>query len=237
MHSSENVDHAELAKFSKMAEDWWNPFGNCKPLHDINPLRLSFIEKYAPVKGKRILDIGCGGGILSEALARAGGHVTAIDLSHEALAIAMTHAQAEELSIDYRECAVEELVETQNNTYDIITCMELLEHVPEPAAIIQASAKLLKPNGHAFFSTINRKLKAYLYAVIGAEYLLKLLPKGTHDYRKFLTPVEMFEMLQAEGFQLSHTAGLEYHPIFKTYRLTTDVSVNYLLHCYKDAPT
>ncbi len=237
MQPGENVDPAEIAKFSKLAQEWWNPFGSCKPLHDINPLRVNFIEKYTALKDKTVLDIGCGGGILTEALARAGSKVTAIDLAHEALEVAKAHAAEEQLTIDYRECSAEDLATEIPHHFDVITCMELLEHVPDPAKIVQAAARLLKPNGHLFFSTINRNIKAYLYAVVGAEYLLKLLPKGTHDYHKFLTPNEMFEMLQPEGLQLSHMAGIQYHPILKTYRLTSDVSVNYLLHCYKDAPT
>ncbi len=237
MQPSDNVDPVEIAKFSKLAQDWWNPFGSCKPLHDINPLRLCFIQKYTALKDKTILDIGCGGGILTESLARAGGHVTAIDLSHEALEVAKAHAAQEQLTIDYRESSAEELATEAPASFDVITCMELLEHVPDPANIVQAAAKLLKSNGHVFFSTINRNLKAYLYAVVGAEYLLNLLPKGTHDYHKFLTPNEMFKMLQPEGLQLSHMAGIQYHPISKTYCLTSDVSVNYLLHCYKDVHT
>lgn len=219
-----------------MAQDWWNPFGSCKPLHDINPLRLKFIEQYAPLKDKRVLDLGCGGGILSEALAKAGANVTAIDVSSEALAAARAHATAAGLEIDYRECAVEELTGELAEQFDVITCMEMLEHVPDPAAIIKASAMLLKPNAHAFFSTINRNVKAYLHAVVGAEYILKLLPKGTHDYQKFLTPVELFDMLQKSGLQLADMAGISYHPINKIYKLTSDVSVNYLVHCYKDVP-
>jgi 2-polyprenyl-6-hydroxyphenyl methylase/3-demethylubiquinone-9 3-methyltransferase len=232
--SKSNVDPAEIAKFSLMAQDWWNPFGSCKPLHDINPLRFEFVEKYCPLGGKKILDVGCGGGILTESLARAGCKVTGIDLSEDAIEVAKNHANEQDLEIDYQVSSVEDLAVDHAHQFDVVTCMELLEHVPDPASIIHACAQLLKPNGHVFFSTINRNPKAYLYAVLGAEYLLKLLPKGTHHYEKFLRPTEMFTMLQAENLQLSHMAGIKYHPIFKTYKLTRDVSVNYLMHCYKD---
>lgn len=226
-----NVDQAEIAKFSSMAEDWWNPFGHCKPLHDINPLRLQFIQKHCSLEGLRILDVGCGGGILTESLAKAGGKVTGIDLSEEAIHVASQHAQQQGLSIDYRLSAVEDLVEDYAEQFDVITCMELLEHVPTPLSIINACAGLLKSNGNAFFSTLNRNLKAYMHAIIGAEYLLKLLPKGTHHYEKFIRPSEMFDMLSSVNLDLKDIAGLSYHPIFKTYKLTNDVSVNYLMAC------
>ncbi len=234
MQQNNNVDQAEIEKFSKMADEWWNPFGPCKPLHEINPLRLAFIEKYCSLSGKQILDIGCGGGILTESLAKAGGQVTGMDLSQEALAVAQAHALAENLAITYRHCAVEELAKNSPNHFDVITCMEMLEHVPDPGAVIRSAAKLLKPNGHAFFSTINRNPKSYVYAIIGAEYLLKLLPKGTHDYQRFLKPFEMFEMLQGAGLYMSNIAGMQYEFISKSYRLSSDVSVNYLIHSYKD---
>ncbi|MBA2654666.1 MAG: bifunctional 2-polyprenyl-6-hydroxyphenol methylase/3-demethylubiquinol 3-O-methyltransferase UbiG [Gammaproteobacteria bacterium] len=230
---SNNVDPAEIAKFSLLAEDWWNPFGSSKPLHDINPLRFEFIKKYTPLSNMAILDIGCGGGILSESLAKEGGKVTGIDLSEDAIKVATLHSQDQNVSVTYQVASAEDYAEEFPAQFDIITCMELLEHVPSPDSIIQACATLLKPKGHLFLSTINRNPKAYLYAILGAEYLLKLLPKGTHQYEKFIRPIEMAEMLHQADLQLAHMSGMHYHPIFKTYSLTDDVSVNYLVHCYK----
>lgn len=228
-----NVDQAEIAKFSLLAKDWWNPFGSSKPLHDINPLRLDFIQQHANLSNNLILDIGCGGGILTESLAEVGGKATGIDLSEEAIQVATLHAKDRGLSVEYEVASAEEYAENFPEKFDVITCMEMLEHVPDPASIIRASASLLKPNGHLFLSTLNRNVKSYLYAIIGAEYCLKMLPKGTHEYKKFIRPSEMFEMIQSAGLQLAHMAGLHYHPIFKKYSLTSDVSVNYLIHCYK----
>ncbi len=234
MQQEGNFNNAEIAKFSALAIDWWNPFGNCKPLHAVNPLRFNFIQKYTALSDLRILDIGCGGGILTESLAKAGGDVMGIDMSKEAIDVAKEHAKQQGLVIEYELNLAEELAKQHAGEFDIITCMELLEHVPAPMSLITACSKLLKNNGHIFFSTINRRSKAYLYAILGAEYLLKLLPKGTHRYDKFIRPIEMFNMLQKEDLQLAHMAGITYHPISRTYSLTEDVSVNYLLHCYKD---
>jgi 2-polyprenyl-6-hydroxyphenyl methylase / 3-demethylubiquinone-9 3-methyltransferase len=230
MHHHGNVDPAEIEKFSTMAADWWNPFGSCKPLHEINPLRLSFIQKQTSLEGKRVLDIGCGGGILTESLAKAGASVVAIDLSAEAIAVAQDHALSQDLTIEYVISSAEEFSDEHPGEFDIITCMEMLEHVPDPSAILSASAKLLKPNGDLFLSTINRNLKSYLQAILGAEYLLKLLPKGTHEYDKFIRPRELLAMLQQENLQIVDMAGLHYQPVFRTYTLNEDVSVNYLAH-------
>lgn len=228
-----NVDETEIAKFSLLAKDWWNPFGSCRPLHEINPLRLEFIQKYATVAQSYILDVGCGGGILTESLARAGANVTGIDYSEDAIEVAKLHAQEENLSLDYKVTTAEEYAHNFPAGFDIVVCMELLEHVPNPLSIIQACTTLLKPNGQLFLSTINRNLKSYLHAIIGAEYLLKLLPRGTHQYEKFIRPKELFEMLQQTGLTLEHMSGIHYHPIFRQYKLTSDVSVNYLVHCTK----
>jgi 2-polyprenyl-6-hydroxyphenyl methylase / 3-demethylubiquinone-9 3-methyltransferase len=229
-----NRDESEIAKFSMLADQWWHPFGHCKPLHDINPLRMEFIQRYAPLEGMKILDVGCGGGILSESLAHAGAHVTGIDLSQQALEIARAHAQDQHLTITYEVACVEDFSLNAPSSFDIVTCMELLEHVPDPGSIIKASAKLLQPNGQLFLSTINRNPKAFLFAIVGAEYLLKLLPKGTHHYAKFIKPTELFTMVQAAGLSFAHTQGIHYHPVFKNYTLAADISVNYLVHCNKN---
>lgn len=228
-----NVDPAEIAKFSRLASDWWNPFGTSAPLHHINPLRLEFIQKHCVLAQVPILDVGCGGGILSESLGKSGAKVVGIDMCEEAIAVARHHANEQGLPITYIETLAEDFALDHADQFDILTCMELLEHVPDPASLIAACARLLKPGGHAFFSTINRNLKAYVQAIIGAEFLLKLLPKGTHDYQRFIRPVEMFESLQAQGLRLVDMAGMHYNPITKTYRLTDDVSVNYLMYCCK----
>jgi 2-polyprenyl-6-hydroxyphenyl methylase / 3-demethylubiquinone-9 3-methyltransferase len=225
-----DADKAEIAKFSKLAKAWWNPFGSSKPLHDINPLRIDFIRKYAVLSSKHILDIGCGGGILTESLAKLGGIVTGIDLSVEVIDIAKHHASDQGLTIDYQVISAKEYADTFPHKFDIVTCMELLEHVADPLSLIASCANLLKPDGHLFLSTLNRNLKSYLYAILGAEYFLKLLPKGTHHYEKFIRPSELFAMLSHARLQLIHMAGICYHPIFRIYQLTSDVSINYLVH-------
>lgn len=233
MQKKANVDAGEIEKFASMAADWWNPFGSSQPLHRINPLRFEFIEKYTPLTGLCVLDIGCGGGILTESLAKAGAVAVGIDMASESIEVAKQHAAESKLTIDYQVIPAEAFADASPEKFDVVTCMELLEHVPDPESLVLAIAKLLKPGGHAFFSTINRNPKSFLYAIVGAEYLLRLLPKGTHHYEKFITPVELSSMIKKADLTLMHMSGFSYHPIFKTCRLTTNVSVNYLVHATK----
>ncbi|CAM4373124.1 MAG: Ubiquinone biosynthesis O-methyltransferase [Legionellaceae bacterium] len=226
-----NIDTREIIKFNEMASSWWDEKGPCKPLHDINPLRLHFIQENISLKGKKILDIGCGGGILTEALARQTEYVTGIDMSPEAITIARLHASIEKLNIDYQQVTAETFAEKNPQQFDIITCMELLEHVPHPESLIRACAKLIKPNGGIFFSTLNRTLTAYLFAILGAEYFLKLLPKGTHDYQKFIKPAELEKSLFENDLKLQTIKGIKYNPLFQKYTLTSNVSINYLIYC------
>ena len=235
-----NVDPAELAKFGALAARWWDPTSEFKPLHDINPLRLNHIDKLVSLAGKRVIDVGCGGGILAEAMALKGADVTGIDLSEKPLNVAGLHkletlAAGKRLSLDYRLVAAEEMAQEQPGQFDCVTCLEMLEHVPDPASTIQACAALAKPGGWLFFSTINRNPKSFLFAIIGAEYVLQLLPKGTHEYRRFLTPAELSNMARAAGLSVTEFTGMTYNPFTKVYRLGTDVSVNYMLACRKPA--
>lgn len=226
-----NVDAAEVAKFEALASRWWDRESEFKPLHDINPLRANFIDEHSPVAGRKVLDVGCGGGILSEALAQRGAEVTGIDMGEAPLGVARLHAEESGLTIDYRQITAEALAEQGAGQYDIVTCLEMLEHVPDPASVIRACATLVKPGGHVYFSTINRNPKAYVFAIVGAEYLLKLLPKGTHDYRKFIRPSELSRWMRAASLELKTLTGMTYNPLTKTYKLDpNDVSVNYLLH-------
>ena len=226
-----NVDPIELQKFSELAHRWWDVNSEFKPLHAINPLRLAWIENQVSLENKKVLDVGCGGGILTEAMHKQGAVVTGIDLAEKALKVAQLHALEMQISIDYRLIAAETLAEAEAGQYDVITCMEMLEHVPDPASIVKACAKLVKPGGHLFFSTINRNLKAYLYAIIGAEYILRLLPIGTHDYQKLITPAELAQYARLAGLEVQAFKGLTYNPITREYRLVDDVSVNYLVAC------
>jgi 2-polyprenyl-6-hydroxyphenyl methylase/3-demethylubiquinone-9 3-methyltransferase len=230
-----NADPKELAKFSELAHKWWDPESEFRPLHQINPLRLGWIEQCAgPLDGKRIVDVGCGGGILSEAMARKGAQVLGVDLAERSLKVAQLHAM--EAGIDnvaYREVAAEVLAEEQPGQFDIVTCMEMVEHVPDPAAIVAACAKLVKPGGWVFLSTLNRSPKSFLFAIVGAEYLLRLLPTGTHEYAKFIRPSELATWSRSAGLDLLHTRGMEYNPLTKRYWLSGDTSVNYLLACRK----
>lgn len=230
-HINLNADPRELDKFGELAHRWWDPDSEFKPLHDINPLRLDWIDKNTSLAGKRVLDVGCGGGILAESMARRGAQVTGIDLSERPLSVARLHLldSEEKLILEYRMIAVEALAEEQAASFDVITCMEMLEHVPEPASVVHACAKLVKPGGQIFLSTINRKPKAYLHAVIGAEYILNLLPRGTHDYARFLRPAELARDCRNAGLCVDEIIGMTYNPLNKIYTLNTDTSVNYLL--------
>jgi 2-polyprenyl-6-hydroxyphenyl methylase / 3-demethylubiquinone-9 3-methyltransferase len=225
-----NADPAELAKFSDLAHRWWDKHSEFKPLHEINPLRLDWIDQHAALKGKTVLDIGCGGGILADSMARRGATVMGIDLSTKALKVAQLHAlEAQTPNVQYREVSAEQLAHEQPAQYDVVTCMEMLEHVPDPASIVQACTALVKPGGWVFFSTINRNPKAWLLAVVGAEYVLNMLPKGTHDYAKFIRPSELATHLRSAGLVLRDSKGLQYNPLTRRYWLNTDTSVNYLL--------
>ena len=231
-----NADAQELAKFSELAHRWWDPTSEFKPLHQINPLRLDWIERLlgpGGVKGKRVLDVGCGGGILAEAMARRGAaQVLGIDLALKPLKVAQLHAlEAGVENIDYREVAVEALAAERPAAFDVVTCMEMLEHVPDPASVVRACAALVKPGGQVFFSTLNRNAKSFVFAIIGAEHVLKLLPKGTHEYAKFIRPSELAQWCRDAGLQLDHTRGMEYNPLSARYWLSGDTSVNYLFGC------
>ena len=231
----QNADQKELDKFSQLAHRWWDLNSEFRPLHDINPLRISWINEIISVNGKKVLDVGCGGGILAEGLAALGAQVTGIDLSDKALSVAQLHLLESGHSIDYRHIAAEDLAAQSPGGYDIVTCMEMLEHVPDPASIVTACAALARPGGHLFFSTLNRNPKSFLFAVIGAEYLLQLLPKGTHEYAKFIRPSELSRWAKNAGLSPSRFIGLGYNPITRTYSLGSDTSVNYLMHAVKPA--
>jgi 2-polyprenyl-6-hydroxyphenyl methylase/3-demethylubiquinone-9 3-methyltransferase len=224
-----NVDAAEIAKFSELAHRWWDPNSEFKPLHEINPLRLEWIDALAPLAGKKVLDVGCGGGILAEAMAGAGAMVSGIDLSEKALKVARLHLFESGRQVDYQLVSAEDYAAQHAGTFDIVTCMEMLEHVPDPASVVAACARLVKPGGHVFFSTLNRNPKSYLFAVIGAEYLLKLLPRGTHDYAKFIRPAELARMAREAGLETEQLIGMTYNPLTRIYRLEADTDVNYLL--------
>jgi len=225
-----NADPQELEKFSALAHRWWDPQSEFKPLHQINPLRLDWIERLAPLAGKSALDVGCGGGILAESMARRGARVKGIDLSDKALKVAQLHSLESRVAVDYEAVSAEDLAVRSPSAFDVVTCMELLEHVPEPASTVRACAGLARPGGDVFFSTINRNLKSYLFAVIGAEYVLKLLPKGTHDYAKFIKPSELARHCRDSGLAVKSIIGMTYNPLARTYALGEDTDVNYLVH-------
>jgi 2-polyprenyl-6-hydroxyphenyl methylase/3-demethylubiquinone-9 3-methyltransferase len=231
--SSINADPAELQKFAALAHRWWDPSSEFKPLHDINPLRLNYIDSIAKLNGKRVVDVGCGGGILSESMAQRGAEVTGIDLGEKALKVAQLHKLESGAEVDYRLVSVEALAAELPESFDVVTCMEMLEHVPDPEAIVTACARLVKPGGRVLFSTLNRNLKSYLFAVIGAEYILNMLPKGTHDYQKFIKPSELSAWCRAAGLDVADMTGMSYNPLVKRYSLSSDVSVNYILHATK----
>lgn len=228
-----NIDPEEVAKFSQSAAHWWDLSGEFKALHEINPLRVDFINKKAVLVGKTIIDIGCGGGILSESMAKMGAIVTGIDMSEAALNVAKLHQYESGLQIDYRLITAEEIAIEQPEKYDIVTCLEMLEHVPDPSSIIQSCAKLVKPGGDIFFSTLNRNMKSYLFAILGAEYVLKLIPKNTHDFAKFIRPSELSAWARKAGLNIVEMVGMGYNPLSKQYFLNADISVNYLVHAKK----
>lgn len=233
--TTRNVDESELAKFGALAARWWDPQSEFKPLHEINPLRLAWIDKRVGLKGKRVIDIGCGGGILSESMAALGAAVTGIDLSEKPLKVAQLHLLESGQTVEYRLIAAEDFAAQQPDVFDCVTCMEMLEHVPDPASTIRAAMVLAKPGGWVFFSTLNRNPKSFLFAIVGAEYILNLLPKGTHEYRRFITPSELAAMSRSAGLTISEFIGMTYHPVRKIYVLNDDVSVNYIVACRKPA--
>lgn len=230
-----NADPQEIQKFSELAHRWWDPTSEFKPLHEINPLRLEWINARVPLAGKHVVDIGCGGGILAESIARKGATVTGIDLSEKALKVAELHSLESGVEVRYECIAAEDLATREAGRYDVVTCMEMLEHVPDPAAIVQACAKLVKPGGHVFFSTLNRNPKSYLFAIIGAEYVLGLLPRGTHDYAKFITPAELSGYARSAYLEVQALKGMTYNPLTKIYALNQDTDVNYLMATVKPA--
>ncbi len=224
-----NADPLELQKFAELAHRWWDPTSEFRPLHEINPLRLEWINARAPLAGKNVIDVGCGGGILTESMARKGATVTGIDLGEKALKVADLHSLESGVAVRYKLIAAEDMAEQEAGQYDVVTCMEMLEHVPDPGAIVRAVAKLVKPGGQVFFSTLNRNPKSYLFAVIGAEYILRMLPKGTHDYEKFITPSELSQYIRSAGLEVAGFKGMGYNPLTKIYSLNDDTSVNYLV--------
>ena len=230
-----NADPAELEKFGRLAHRWWDPHGEFRPLHEINPLRLEWIDRHAPLAGMKVLDVGCGGGILAEAMARRGAQVTGIDLSEKGLRVAELHLLESQLAVHYEKAMAEDYAARHAGEFDAVTCMELLEHVPEPSAMVAACARLARPGGKVFFSTINRNAKSYLFAVIGAEYVLKLLPKGTHDYQRFIKPSELTRWSRSSGLSTDELIGMSYNPITQRYRLGRDCDVNYLVACTRNA--
>jgi 2-polyprenyl-6-hydroxyphenyl methylase/3-demethylubiquinone-9 3-methyltransferase len=228
-----NVDPSEIAKFEALASRWWDKESEFKPLHDINPLRLNYIDERASLAGKKVIDIGCGGGILSEGMAQRGSQVLGIDMGEAPLAVARLHGLESGVEVDYRQITVEELAEQEAGTFDVVTCLEMLEHVPQPASVIAACAKLLKPGGQLFLSTINRNPKAFLFAIIGAEHILKMLPKGTHEYKKFIKPSELTQYVRQAGLNLHDIIGMTYNPLLKNYKLGRNVDVNYIVYASK----
>jgi len=230
-----NADQSELDKFSALASRWWDPESEFKPLHAINPLRLGWIRQHAgALAGKRILDVGCGGGILSESMANDGAQVTGIDLADKSLKVARLHGLESGIKVDYQLISAEDMAARHPGEYDIVTCMEMLEHVPDPGSIVQACSTLVKPGGHVFFSTLNRNPKSFLFAIIGAEYLLRLLPRGTHDFENFIKPSELTAAVRKSGLTALSLAGMEYNPLTKIYSISGDTSVNYLLATHKE---
>lgn len=230
--NSENIDQAEIRKFDEVAASWWNKTGEFKPLHEINPLRMGYIMQHTGgLAGKKVLDIGCGGGILSEALARTGADVTGIDMAASPLEVGRAHAEAEGVNVNYQQSTAEDFAAEHAGEFDVVTCLEMLEHVPDPASVVASAAKLTNPDGHLFFSTLNRNPKSYMMAVVGAEYILNLVPRGTHDYQKFITPAELTHYAREVGLSVNDMTGLHYNPLFRSYSLGSNVDVNYMMHC------
>ncbi len=229
-----NVDHAEIAKFEALAHRWWDRESEFKPLHEINPLRVNWIDERVGLAGKQVLDVGCGGGILSESMALRGATVTAIDMGEAPLAVARLHQLESGVQVDYRQSTAEALAAEMPGQFDVVTCLEMLEHVPDPASVIAACQRLVKPGGQVFFSTINRNPKAYLLAIVGAEYLLKMLPRGTHDFKKFIRPSELGAWCRGSGLEVKDIVGLTYNPLSKTYKLGSDVDVNYMIQTLRE---
>lgn len=232
-NSKKNIDPREINKFEQLASRWWDPNSEFKPLHEINPLRLDYIDQRADLAGKRVLDVGCGGGILSEGMATRGANVTGIDMGEAPLNVARLHLLESGLEVDYIQTTVEDMAGEQPGSFNVVTCMEMLEHVPDPASVIASCCKLAKPGGHVFFSTINRNPKSYLFAIIGAEYLLRMLPKGTHDYRKFIRPSELHKWARQAGLETKALTGMNYNPFTRVYSLCADVDVNYIVHAVR----
>nr|CAA6824585.1 MAG: 3-demethylubiquinone-9 3-methyltransferase (EC [uncultured Thiotrichaceae bacterium] len=232
--STPNVDPNEIRKFEEIAHRWWDMDSEFKPLHDINPLRLNYIDNRAAIRGKKVLDVGCGGGILAESMAHRGAEVTGIDMGETPLSVATLHALETGIEMDYRQIPAEELAAEMPGQFDVVTCMEMLEHVPDPESIIQACSKLVKPEGHLFFSTLNRNPKSFMLAIVGTEYLLNMLPKGTHEYGKFIRPSELEQAARKNELDLKNISGLSYNPLFQSYRITEDVDVNYMMHFVKE---
>jgi len=229
-----NVDAAEIAKFSELAHRWWDPNSEFRPLHEINPLRLKWIDKQVSLADKKVLDVGCGGGILAEAMAALGAEVTGIDLSEKALKVAKLHLYESGRSVDYQLASAEDFAAQHAGAFDVVTCMEMLEHVPDPASVVAACSRLVKPGGWVFFSTLNRNPKSYLFAIIGAEYILNLLPRGTHEWAKFIKPAELARMAREAGLDTQQLIGMTYNPLTKIYKLGADTDVNYLLATRRD---
>ncbi len=233
-HAADNVDAAEIRKFSELASRWWDPHSEFRPLHEINPLRLDFINQRSPLDGKRVLDVGCGGGILSESMAAAGAEVTGIDMGEAPLNVARLHALESGVTVDYRQVTAEVLAAENPASFDIVTCLEMLEHVPDPASVVAACARLVKPGGAVYFSTINRNPKSFAFAILGAEYILRLLPRGTHQYAKLIRPSELERWCRAAGLRVTEMTGMHYNPLLRKYWLAPGLDVNYLVSCVLD---
>jgi 2-polyprenyl-6-hydroxyphenyl methylase/3-demethylubiquinone-9 3-methyltransferase len=228
-----NVDAGEIRKFEELAHRWWDPESEFKPLHDINPLRLNYIDERTRLPGKRVLDVGCGGGLLSEGMVQRGASVIGIDMGEAPLAVARLHGLESGVSVDYRRITIEALAQEHADHFDAVTCLEMLEHVPDPASVIQACARVVKPGGHLFFSTLNRNPKSFLFAIVGAEYVLRMLPRGTHEWKKFIRPAELAAWIRRAGLDMQDLSGMTYNPFTKNYRMGRDVEVNYIVHAIK----